>query len=302
MKSLRLIMIIIFIVNMNVIAQQDSQYTQYMYNTIVVNPAYAGTSGLTSINAIYRSQWVGLEGAPNTQTFSVNSPLGEKIGMGLSGVNDIIGPSKETTIFVDFAYRLKMNNDDLTLSLGLKAGVGFFNIDYNMLNIYNPNDEYFQGNSKQISPKLGVGTYLYSSKWYIGLSSPNMISYDYYSNNTKKIEISNTHYHLIGGYVFNMNRKFKLKPAALIKYVKGAPLSVDMSVNMMVDNRFTTGVSYRLNDSISLLASIKITDSLTVGYAYDINNAILNNSGSHEIFLRFDISNIVKGKVSPRFF
>ncbi|NQX81641.1 MAG: type IX secretion system membrane protein PorP/SprF [Flavobacteriaceae bacterium] len=302
MRNFKIIILFVFVSNMNIVAQQEAQYTQYMYNTMIVNPAYTGTNGHTRINAIYRNQWVGLEGAPETQTFSISSPLGKNTGLGLSGINDIIGPSRETTLFGNFAYKLILNRKNLTLSLGLKLGIGFLNIDYDELNIYNTNDSFFQGKTKQTSPKIGIGTYLYSDKWYIGLSAPSMINQKYFSDNTRRIETSKFYLHLIGGYVFDINEKIKLKPTTLIKYIKGTPLSIDVSVNTMIGKTFVLGLSYRLNNSISLLSSIKITNSMTMGYAYDLTSTSLNNSGSHEIFVRYDIPNILKGFVSPRFF
>ncbi|NQX80433.1 MAG: type IX secretion system membrane protein PorP/SprF [Flavobacteriaceae bacterium] len=299
MKYLKLT---IFLFSCGAFSQQDAQYTQYMYNTIIVNPAYAGSSGMASFNAIYRTQWLGLEGAPVTQTFSISSPFGSKIGIGLSGTNDIIGPSKQTTFLADFAYKLKLNNKGLYLSMGVKAGVDMLKVDYTEIKIKDTNDEYLQENMNKVSPKVGIGLYLYSKKWYMGASAPSIISTNFYSGENVSIKTAKLHMYFIGGYVFDIDREFKLKPTSLIKYVQGSPLSIDLSLNMMIGNKLILGASYRFSDSISLLTSIMATDNLTIGYAYDTKGVSIDNSGSHELFLRLDMSNRVRGKISPRFF
>ena len=296
------IIIVIFVASCNLYSQQDSQYTQYMYNTIIVNPAYAGSIDRTSINAVHRTQWSGLESAPTTQTFSISTPFGDKIGFGISGTNDVIGPSRQSTFLVDFAYKLTLNDSGLLLSLGTKIGVGIIDVDYGDLDIYDPSDVTLLTDVKKTSPKAGVGAYLYSKKWYLGLSTPNLLKSNSYSSENSSVETTKTHLYFIGGYVFDINENFKFKPAALMKYVKGAPVSVDLSANTMIFDNYIAGISYRLGDSVSFLMSVLIAGNLTLGYAYDINGTSLQGSGSHEAFIRYDITNRVKGRVSPRFF
>lgn len=288
-----------------VLAQQDAQYTQYMYNTVVINPAYAGTRNVLSINGIHRSQWVGLEGSPRTQTLSVHSPMGEQVGMGLNIVRDEIGPSIETYANVDFSYTLPLSNDGTKFSFGIKGGFYSLNVDFTKLLIYNPTDAPIQNNNiNKISPTIGVGGYLYSNKWYLGLSTPNLLKTDHYTNSSVSRATEEMHLYAIGGYVFDINPDLKFKPATLFKMVKGAPLSVDMSANFLINNKVTLGASYRLDAAVGALAGFQVSDQLMLGYAYDYDTTEIRGytSGSHEFFIRFEFITRVRGNVSPRFF
>ena len=235
MKTYKNIVIILILTcSINLIAQQDSQYTQYMYNTMIVNPAYTGTSNSIRINSIFRNQWLGLEGAPKTYTLSVSSPLGNNIGLGFSAVTDQIGPYRKTNASVNFAYRLRLNHDDLRLSLGIKTGVGFFNLEYNDFVKRDPNDLYLQEFPTEASPYVGVGAYLYSDTWYIGLSMPNFVKSPYSSSETITVDGKSIHAYFIGGYVFDLGERIKLKPTTLLKYVRGSSLAIDVSLNAII--------------------------------------------------------------------
>ncbi|MFP2996276.1 type IX secretion system membrane protein PorP/SprF [Spongiivirga sp. MCCC 1A20706] len=292
-------------------AQQDAQYTQYMYNTISVNPAYAGSRGVFSALGLHRSQWVGLDGAPTTQTISLNTPLDDegKLGLGVSFVNDEIGPSEEQYLFVDFSYSID-TSEDAKLSFGLKAGGNILNVDFTKLGIFEPGDPRFEQNIDQrFSPNIGVGLYWHSDEWYVGLSVPNLLETEHYdksSSDTSETFLARerVNYYLIGGYVFDLSSSLKLKPAVLTKYVEGAPLQVDLSANLLINEKFTLGAAYRWSAALSAMAGFQITDNLAIGYAYDFETTKLRrfNSGSHEIFLRFELFNNVSGVYSPRFF
>lgn len=288
----------------DLMAQQDAQFTQYMYNTITVNPAYAGSRNALSFNAIHRSQWVGLEGAPNTQTFSVNSPVGPRVGLGMSVVRDEIGPSVESNVAVDFSYTLPVNDDDLNFAFGLKAGVHLLDVDFRKLDTYNPLDNLLQENINKVSPQIGLGAYLYDKKWYVGLSTPNVLSTEHYDEVSSSTASERLHIFVIGGYVFDLNQKIKFKPAVLFKLVSGAPIGTDISANFLFNEKFTLGASYRLDAAVSALAGFQVTEKIMLGYAYDFDTTELAryNSGSHEFFLRFELSTKTKNKVSPRFF
>ena len=285
-------------------SQQDSQFTQYMYNTISINPAYAGTRNVLSINALHRSQWQGIIGAPKTQTLSINSPMSEKTGFGLSIYRDEIGPSIESSFAIDFSYNLPLNNSNLNFSFGLKGGLHIINVDYSKLNIENPTDSPFQNNLKKTSPIVGAGGYLYTDKWYIGLSVPNLLSTKHFRNSSSSKVADNSHFYLTSGYVFDITDNLKFKPATLFKITNGAPLILDLSANFLIHQTITLGASYRLNSAVSALVGSQVSKSLFVGYAYDYDTTNIGNynSGSHEVFLRFEFFTKVKGKVSPRFF
>ncbi|MFV9550566.1 type IX secretion system membrane protein PorP/SprF [Algibacter sp. PT7-4] len=285
-------------------AQQDPQYTQYMYNTMSVNAGYAGQRDVLSATALYRTQWVGIDGAPKTITFGVHSPLrNERIGLGLNIVSDQLGPAEETSIDANLSYTIPVDETgDLELSFGLKGGLHLLDTDWEK-GTYSKIDPLFQSNVNLISPTLGAGLYLHSEKWYLGLSVPNILNTEHYDDFQESIATERLHYFLIGGYVFNLSDNTKLKPAFLVKGVSGAPLIADLSVNALFNEKLTLGLAYRWDDSVSGLLGFQINPGLFLGYAYDATTTGLNNynSGSHEIMLRFELQQL--GKIlSPRFF
>lgn len=287
-------------------AQQDAQYTQYMYNTININPAYAGSRGVLSVFGLYRTQWVGLDGAPKTSAISVNTPINNSnLGVGLSLVNDKIGPTNENTLSADLSYSVQVSAES-KISFGIKGTANLFNLDINKLNPADQGDPQFQDFSSKFSPNIGAGVYWHSDRAYIGLSVPNFIETNRYNNNDIAIYKDKINYYFITGYVFNLDRYqyIKFKPAALVKMVQGAPLQVDVSANFMFNDKFVAGVAYRWSASLSAIVGFQVTDGLYIGYGYDRETTKLNNynSGSHEIFLRYEFfSN--KGKMTtPRFF
>lgn len=289
-----------------VCAQQDPQYTNYMYNTMNVNPAYAGTKEVLSILGMYRAQWVGLDGAPVTSAFSLHSPIGlSNIGLGLSFVNDKIGPSGENIISVDFSYRLNFDNLS-TLALGIKTTANLLNVDYTKLSIYDPTDPQFQNNvDNRFSPNFGAGAYWYSDKHYVGFSVPNFLETKHYDDNDRNsLAKEKMHYYFMAGYVFDLTSEIKMKPAFLSKMVAGAPLQIDMTANFLFFEKLTVGAAYRLNASVSGLVAFQLSDKLLVGYSYDAETTKLAhyNSGSHEIFLRFEVFREAEKIYSPRFF
>ncbi|QDO93278.1 type IX secretion system membrane protein PorP/SprF [Formosa sediminum] len=284
-------------------AQQNSEYTQYMYNTIAINPAYAGSRESLSMLGIYRNQWVGLEGAPETLNFSAHSSVGVKgVGIGLGFTSDKLGPSEESVISADFSYTIKVGYD-LNLALGVKGGISLWNFNPNKLNIYDPNDVTLNQENYS-SPIIGAGVYLYSEKWYVGLSSPNFVETTHYDDIQASTFTEKAHLYLIGGYIYNVNPRLKLKPAFLIKSVMGSPLALDLSLNALINEGLTLGLSYRLDAAVSVLAGFQVSRSIMIGYTYDYDTTELGNynDGSHEILLRFELGTRRRGIVNPRFF
>lgn len=306
-NSIKIGLLLLFIVAtvVKVNAQQESQFTQYMYNTVSINPAYAGSRDVLSITGLYRTQWVGLEGAPQTGTFAVNTPLNDRVGLGISAQNDRIGPTDESNIAADFSYNIEMG-ETARLFFGLKASANLLNIDYSKLDGYNPNDPNFQYNiDNRFSPNIGAGVYLQSEKWYAGLSIPYMLETNHFNNSTSNSSVQERmNPYLIGGYVFDLSDKVKFKPAVLTKVVAGAPLQLDLSANFLFNDKLTLGAAYRLNAAFSGMAGFQITPGLLVGYAYDRDVTKLGNfnSGSHEVFLRFELFKNNKSIYNPRFF
>ncbi|WP_309612636.1 type IX secretion system membrane protein PorP/SprF [Flavobacterium sp.] len=286
------------------LAQQDAQYTQYMYNTININPAYAGSRGVMSIFGLHRTQWVGLDGAPTTNAFSINTPINNSnLGVGLSLVNDKIGPTNDNTISADVSYTISMN-EDYKLSFGIKASGNIFNLDTDKLTPAQANDPNLQNFSNEFSPNFGAGVYLHSDKLYLGLSVPNFLQDSKYNDNDVAVFQERMNFYFIGGYVFDLGPSIKFKPAVLTKVVTGAPLQVDASANFLFFDKLMLGGAYRWDAAVSALAGFQVTDGLFIGYSYDMETTQLRryNSGSHEVFLRFELFNKVSKMVSPRFF
>ncbi|MFI2741235.1 type IX secretion system membrane protein PorP/SprF [Zhouia sp. PK063] len=295
-------------------AQQDPEYTQYMYNLSVVNPAYATqTPAILNLGALYRSQWAGIVGAPKTFTFFAHTPFTEKVEGGISVVSDDIGDGalKENNIYADFAYVLQLS-DNSHLSLGLKGGVTLLNTDFSNFQLGSGNsqtDPAYAENINSAFPNIGVGAFYFTDNYYLGISTPNLLSSTHVEEKNGVNNYGNEalHLYLTGGYVLDINADMKLKPSFMMKAVKGAPLSVDLSANMLFYNRFEAGVSYRFGDSFSGMFNVKVTPNFRIGYAYDytLSNLGSFNSGSHEVFALFDLDflNISKGyDKSPRFF
>jgi type IX secretion system PorP/SprF family membrane protein len=285
-------------------AQQDAQYTQYMYNTININPAYAGSRGVMSVFGLHRTQWVGLDGAPTTNTFSLNTPINNSnLGVGFSLVNDRIGPTSDNTISADISYTIPMN-EVYKLSFGIKASGNIFNLDTDKLDPAQANDPNLQNFNNEFSPNFGAGVYLHSDKLYLGLSVPNFLQDSKYNDNEVAVFQERMNFYFIGGYVFDVSPSIKFKPAFLTKMVTGSPLQVDASANFLFFDKFMLGGAYRWDAAVSALAGFQVTDGLFIGYSYDMETTQLRryNSGSHEVFLRFELFNKVSKMVSPRFF
>ena len=298
-----LVMLVLLVASQSNFAQQDPQYTQYMYNTMSVNPGYAGQREVLSITGLYRTQWVGIEGAPKTQSFGIHSPLAnDKIGLGLSIVNDNLGPASETFFNGNFSYSIKIDDKETELSFGLNAGFHLLSTDWSKGKFQNP-DSAFNENINLFSPIIGAGLYLHSSKWYLGLSVPNFITTEHYDDFQESIAVERLHYYAIGGFVIDVNERTKLKPAFLVKAVSGAPLIADLSLNALFNDKITLGVAYRWDDSLAGIIGFQVSEEFYLGYAYDYTTTNLSNynSGSHEIMLRFELQKL--GKIlSPRFF
>ncbi len=289
----------------NTQAQQEPNYTQYMYNTMALNPGYTGTAGGLQANILYRSQWVDVEGAPEIQNFGIHTPLqNENIGLGLNVTNEKIGPSDELNINGNFSYQLKTGYYT-KLALGLNAGARVLNIDWSKGRFRDLDDPLLNNNIRnRWMPSVGAGAYFYSEKWYLGLSVPNFIRSDYYSDVQEAVLSDRLHYYLIGGYVFNLSSSLKFKPAFFTRMVSGAPLSVDVSANFLLDEFLSLGASYRWDDSVSFLAGFQVSENFFLGYSFDYTVSDFNkyNNGTHEIILRYELFSGNNKIKSPRFF
>jgi type IX secretion system PorP/SprF family membrane protein len=284
-------------------AQQDPQYTQYMYNQNVVNPAYAGLQEGLALGLLYRNQWSALDGAPETFTFNAHAPIGERTGLGVSIIKDELGPVKETNAYVDFSYTIPVSSN-YQLAFGLKAGVTFHDIGLADLELQDPGDPFFSQNISETTPNIGAGVFLYSDNFYVGASVPNILNSLHLDDNGLQFGSETNHYFVTSGYVFQTTENIKLKPSVLVKSAFDAPTSFDVNLNALFLEKFELGVSYRLDDSFSGIVGFQATPELRIGYAYDAVVSEINNvaPSSHEIILTYNIIFNKRALRSPRYF
>ena len=305
------ILVFILITSIRVEAQQLPQFTQYMYNTISVNPAYAGSRQVLSAVGIHRSQWAGLDKGPQTQTVSIHSPLkNDKIGIGLSFINDKLGYEKFTYLYGDISYTINLSQD-IRLAFGLKAGFTQYNLDNELL-AAEASDPNISGFRNRWEPNLGAGFYMHTNKWYVGLSAPRLLNIDHNDLNVNGIDygiVDKVSYYLTGGYVFDLSQTVKFKPATLIKATRGAPLSYDITANFLFNEKFWLGGSYRFNEftgALGALVDFQVSKQFRIGYAYEHPLSDINqfSSGTHEILLMFELIRPDRSyrTKSPRYF
>ncbi|MDW5289384.1 type IX secretion system membrane protein PorP/SprF [Formosa sp. PL04] len=301
-------------------AQQLPQFTQYMYNTMSINPAYTGSRETLSVVGLHRSQWVGIEGAPTTQTLSVSSPLdNEKMGIGGSFIHDELGAENFNYLYASFSYTIK-TGENSKLAFGINAGFTQYSLDQDF-RLENPNDPVIYGIEDRWDPNIGAGLYWHSTRWYVGLSTPRILNNNYATNGYEALE--RISYYLTGGYVFNLGDYTKFKPAFLIKATNGAPLSYDLTANFLFYEKLWLGAGFRNNsgvngiqtngvsdytfngtNAIGALIDFQVSKQIRIGYTYEfpINSEIKNyQSGTHEIMLMFELFKERRIK-SPRYF
>ena len=269
MKKLILILFALIIAQ-EITAQQDPQYTQYMYNMNIINPAYAGISEGLSIGALYRSQWVGLDGGPETFTFNIHSPVGKQLALGLSVISDKIGPVEETNAYVDVSYTIPVGMET-RLAFGVKGGFTFHDIAIaeSQIALVDPGDPFFAQAINETTPNIGAGVYFYKpNKYYISASVPNILNGVHLDANGTKIGSETEHFFAAAGYVFDLSDSFKLKPHALLKYATDAPISYDLNANLFMYDLVEVGVGYRLDDSFSGMVNFQVMDNLRICLLY----------------------------------
>jgi len=291
-------------------SQQDVQYSQYMYNMSVINPAYTTDDlGMIKMGILHRTQWVGVEGGPTSTNVFAHTSVGNNVELGVSLVNDNIGDVlTENNITGDFAYKLRLNHLSL-LSFGLKVGLDIFDANFNGFELESggqSTDDSFNENINQTFFNVGFGFYYNTSRFYAGVSVPNFMKSKYLDDNSAEYQgAEEVHYYFTSGYVMDINESLKIKPSILLKAVKGAPAVMDMNVNFMYNDKFEFGIGYRLTDEIGAMASFRVLPELRIGYAYDYTNSNLStfSSGSHEFCILYDLDTLFNGyNKSPRFF
>lgn len=304
MKNLVITGIILLGISFKADAQQDPQFTQYFDNALFVNPAYAGSKGHLNATAIHREQWAGFSGRPRSTTLNVHSPLKyESIGLGLTAVNDRLGPFNQTMAFADFSYTLRFKNSNAKLSFGVKGGLNCININTSDLLVSDQNDEKLARNTQNhINGNFGLGLYFHTPKFFFGLSSPKILEQSY--DGTDKGNIEQRHYYGIIGGVFTLSNSFKLRPYLQAKMTEGAPVSLDASIAGIYADKLWVGVMYRWNAAAGAFVQLLVTPSLKIGLATDIGlKKIRNyNDGTFELMVSYDFFFKKSGNRSPRYF
>lgn len=300
--KIRFVILLLLAVAASASAQQDPMFTQYMHNPVSINPAYAGSRGTLNAMVMNRQQWVGIDGAPNTMTISINSPfIGYNVGIGLSLIYDQIEPTRQVGIYTDYAYHLKIS-DKVKFALGLKAGINMFDVNTMLLRGAQNEDNPTVG--RMYLPNFGIGSYLYSDRFYLGLSVPKMLQNSLSDNENTLLNKEERHYFFTGGYLFDVSQNVRFKPSFTLRKVAGAPLSSELSAAVILHDRLWLGGMYRYLDALGAMIRFDITNQLGLGYSYDMTLSRLGNynQGTHEVFVSYDIAYRNKKILSPRFF
>ncbi|WP_159439309.1 PorP/SprF family type IX secretion system membrane protein [Tenacibaculum agarivorans] len=292
--SIRYTIIISILLQWSLFAQQYPQFTQYTYNMNIINPAYAGVKDALSINVLGRTQWIGVEGAPKTGTLGIHSSLGQSrnFGAGFSAIYTEVGPVKETHLYGDLAYKLNVYNEGV-LSFGLKFGASLQNLNQALLR-FTSNENFNTNLTNKTYANLGFGLFFSQEEFYVSLSVPNVLSTNFFDvestlDTTREVARNGTVF-LGGGYVFEVSESLKIKPAVMLRYSSSVPFATDISSTAFIDEIFELGASYRINESIAVIAALNLNKNFRVGYSYDFSTGgILNSNGSHEIMLLFDM-------------
>lgn len=287
--------------------QQDAQFTQYLDNMLYYNPAYAGSREMMNLTAIHRQQWAGFRGAPMSTSFSMHTPLSyESIGLGLSVLNDRVGPLNNTWINADFSYSLRFKKHKGRLSFGIKGGLNLLNGDLSTLIKTEGNDEHLNlSYQNEVQPNVGAGIYYQSDQWFVGLSVPRFFEYRLSSAGFKQSEyFSQRHYYFtLGGYI-KTGRMLKIRPSALLKITENAPISLDVNLAFILYDKLWLGANYRLKESAGVIVQYQFTNQFKLGYAFDYSTTRLRNysAGTHEVLLSYDLLFKSKSMTSPRYF
>ena len=299
MNKIKFIVLLFLIAELNSFAQQNSQYTQYMYNMSVINPAYSGSSGIPVVRVAGRTQWVNILVAPRTASFSLDAPVGRSVGLGFSVIHDRIGPVRENIVTGDFSYTI-FTSDEGRLAFGLKGG--FRSFDIGTLTTIDPDPINVPIN--RISAVVGAGVFYYTDKFYAGFSSPNLLKTKYDDRDVAVITDANDSapFYLTSGYVFDITDDIKLKPSTMFKMASGSPISIDISTNLLINNNLEFGLSYRFDDSMAAMIGIQASQKIRFGYAFEYSTSNFGrfNSGTHELLLIYKFNR--RDMKSPRFF
>lgn len=286
----KIIVALMFFTVTTISAQQDPNYTLYVYNMNLINPAYAGANKTTDLGINIRSQWSNVKGAPETQSFIFGTSVGKNLGLGLSVISDKTFIEKQTSIAIDFSYQLKISESH-DLFFGLKSGFNSYNVNTDGLVTYGlQQDPNLMNLSGRFNPNFGAGVYLRHDDYFVSLSIPKILSNDRLEeeNGVASTGSDRQHIYVSSGYNIMLSENTVLKPSFLLRYVNASPLSVDLTAMLELNDKFDLGAAYRVSESVSGLAIFKISDTVKIGYAYEssIQNSVRYiDNGTHEIML-----------------
>lgn len=294
----------LFVGTNTILAQQEPMFSQYMFNLSHINPAYAGNRATNNVTALFRKQWMGIDGAPTTGSLSWDTRKEDSnIGYGLEIYSDKLGIESTSGVQAFYTYRIPMKSS--TLAFGLSAGALNYKATFSQVGTVQGGDPVFQEDVNGVLPTVGLGILYSTEKWYAGLSSPALLETKINTHNTQVTKSANNHYFLTGGYIFDLSDAVKIKPSVLLKAVKGAPLEYDFNMNAWIQNSVGLGVSYRTNDALIGMFELQVSPMLRIGYAYDYTISRLKtfSKGTHELMLRYEFNNDKNKRVlSPRYY
>ncbi len=303
MKKSAILLGLLITLSLSASAQQQVMFTQYMFNGLAINPAYAGSHKTISLTALAREQWTGIDGAPSTQTFSIHSPIKkQRTSIGLLRLHDQIGVTEQTGAYASYAYRIPITEHG-SLSFGLQGGVSYFDARFSDINLSDPT--FANGDVQESQPNVGFGLYYNTDRFYVGASVPQLIETEFDRGNDDSDSKLVRHYFVTAGYIFDLSHNLKLKPNGLIKYVDGAPMEIDLNANLLINEIIWVGLSWRSFDSIDGILQLQVTEKLQVGYAYDFatdSDLRRVNGGSHEVSLNYRFSFSKSKVITPRYF
>lgn len=308
MKKIIVSTFILYLMILNIQAQQDVMVSQYMFNGLLLNPAYSGSHKYFTSTLMHRSQWVKFDGAPVTSILALDGPIKDKnMGVGLIIVHDQVGATDQTDLYANYSYQMKLGNGKL--AFGIKAGASRYLFNTDQLVYWDESDNiYMQGNAQTAwLPKFGFGTYYFTEKWYAGISIPTLIAYDAnysFGMDVNKSALVKRHYMATGGVIFRLNDDFKMKPSLLVKYIPTAPIQADINLNILYKDQFWIGASYRTGDAVSALIEYQTNFRFRIGYSYDftLSNIRRYSQGTHEIMIGYDFGKDIAKVKTPRFF
>lgn len=302
----KILFVTLLLANLAAFSQQDALFTQYMFNKLLVNPAYAGSQELLTVELLDRHQWVGIDGAPNTISLSGHTLLkNQKVGLGLYVYRDEIGPTINQGLMGTYSYRVRTQKG--WFSFGIQGGIKYFNFDWNAIQTQDPDYLFYPQDVQKITPDANLGIYYQSKRFFAGVSSKQLLENEYglgEVNGKTTFSRLARHFYLMSGLAIPINDQLVFRPSALVKYVKNSPVQMDFNASVLFNDIFWIGTSFRTGKAVTFLTEFNIWQGIRLGYSFDLylNELQLHNKGSHEFRLGFDLVKNNARMKTPRYF